>query len=530
MLLMAFSFHIRVGESKMLCLRLLSLALSFTMSAPAPSGQSLQTITPDTVILTIPLSPGEAPIQVTLRQMMDIYKDPGFSVAIIDHNRVAWANGFGVTAPGGNIPVTPTTLFQAASISKPITAAGGLWLVQRGKVSLDEDVNLKLKSWKVPENEFTATQKVTLRRLMSHNAGLNVHGFAGYPQDSPLPTTEQTLDGLPPANNPPIRVTVVPGTQCIYSGGGVTLEGLLIRDVSHQSVEEFMRRHVLVPAGMTNSTFQQHLPPALAARAATGTRGDGQAVAGKWHLYPELAPDGLWTTPTDLAKFAIEIALSEHGNANHILSQPVAREMLTVQCHDEPGGAGGIALGFGIGYRNHPSLFRHNGGNDGFESLLTMDADAGWGYAAMGNSDNFETIDNHVVETVAKLNGWDYPSRPRNFGEDLFIIKALRGIQAALDHYQRVKSAGFIGQTHDYKALNFLGYSLLSDKDFGDAITVFKLNVAEYPQDANTYDSLAEAYMDAGDRDLAIQNYEESLRRNPKNENAASQLKKLGAK
>ena len=159
-----------------------------------------------------------------------------------------------------------------------------------------------------------------------------------------------------------------------------------------------------------------------------------------------------------------------------------------------------------------------------------MDADAAWGYAAMGNSDNFETIDNHVVETVAKLNGWDYPSQPRNFGEDLFIIHALRGTQAALDHYRRAKSAGFAGQSHDYKALNLFGYSLLREKQFADAITVFKLNVAEYPQDANTYDSLAEAYMDAGERDLAIQNYEKSLELNPKNQNAVSQLKKLRAK
>jgi len=514
----------------MLCRRLPLLALSVTLSAAPLFGKNLQTVSPDTVILIIPLSPGEPPLQVTLHQMMDIYKDPGFSAAIIEHNRVVWAKGFGVTTPGGNTPVTAGTLFQAASISKPITAAGGLWLVQHGKVSLDEDVNLKLKSWKVPENDFTVTQKVTLRRLMSHNAGLNVHGFAGYAQDSPLPTAEQILDGLPPANNPPIRVTVVPGTQCIYSGGGVTLEGLLIRDVSGQSFEEFMRQHVLLPAGMANSTFQQHLPQALAARAATGTHGDGQAVPGKWHLYPELSPDGLWTTPTDLAKFAIEIALSEHGRANHILSQPVAREMLTVQCHDDPGSAGGIALGFGIGYQNHPALFRHNGGNDGFGSFLTMDAGAGWGYASMGNSDNFETISNHVVETIAKLNGWDYPSRPQSFGEELFIIHAIRGMQAALDHYQRANSAGFVGQNHDYKALNLFGYSLLREKQFGDAITVFKLNVAEYPRDANTYDSLAEAYMDAGVRESAIQNYEESLRLNPKNQNAVSQLEKLRAK
>jgi CubicO group peptidase (beta-lactamase class C family) len=523
-------YRIAFGESEMLRRCLLILTLSFTLSAAALFGRDLQTISADTVILTVLLSPGEPPLQVTLRQMMDIYKEPGFSAAIIEHSRVVWAKGFGVTTPGGNTPVTPATLFQAASISKPVTAAGGLWLVQHGKVSLDEDVNLKLKSWKVPENDFTATQKVTLRRLMSHNAGFNVHGFAGYAQDSPLPTTEQTLDGLPPANNPPIRVTVIPGTQCIYSGGGVTVEGLLIRDVSGQSFEEFMRRNVLLPAGMTNSTFQQHLPRALAARAATGTRGDGQPVPGRWHLYPELSPDGLWSTPSDLARFAIEIALSAHGVANRVLSQPVAREMLTVQCHDVPSSAGGIALGFGIGYQNHPALFRHSGGNDGFGSFLTMDADGGWGYAAMGNSDNFESIDNHVVETIAKLNGWDYPSRPQSFGEELFIIHAIRGMQAALDHYQRAKSAGFVGQNHDYKTLNLFGYSLLREKQFRDAIRVFKLNVAEYPGDADTYDSLAEAYMDAGERENAIQNYEESLRLNPQNQNAISQLKKLRAK
>ena len=181
---------------------LLLLTLSFTLSTAALFGRDLQTVSADTIILTVLLSPGEPPLQVTLRQMMDIYKDPGFSAAIIEHSRVVWAKGLGVTAPGGNTRVTPGTLFQAASISKPITAAGGLWLVQHGKVSLDEDVNLKLKSWKVPENDFTATQKVTLRRLMSHNAGVNVHGFAGYAQGSPLPTAEQTLDGLPPANNP----------------------------------------------------------------------------------------------------------------------------------------------------------------------------------------------------------------------------------------------------------------------------------------------------------------------------------------
>ncbi len=278
-------------------------------------------LTSNSVVLTLPLSPGEPPLEVTLSQLMAVFKVPGYSIAVIDHGRVAWSRGFGATEPGGHTPVTERTLFQAASISKPVTAAGVLRLVQEGKLSLDEDVNRKLKSWKVPENGFTAAQKATLRRILCHNAGFNVPGFDGYPQGAPLPTPQQTLDGLPPANNPPVRVTTVPGTQCNYSGGGFAIAGLLVKDVSGQRFEDFMREHVLLPAGMTESTFEQNLSPDRAVQAATGTRRNGRTVPGKWHRFPELAPDGLWSTPTDLAKFAIEIALSEQGRSNHVLSR-----------------------------------------------------------------------------------------------------------------------------------------------------------------------------------------------------------------
>ena len=485
-------------------------------------------LTPNTVIFTIPPAPGEAPLPVTLGQMMNIYKTPGISVAVVNHYRIIWTKGFGVTAPGGNTPVTPKTLFQAASISKPVTAAGGLWLVEHGKLQLDEDVNIKLKSWRVPQNEFTTSQKVTLRRLMSHNAGVNVHGFAGYAKGEPLPTMAQTLDGQKPANNQPIRVIMVPGTQCQYSGGGVTIEGVLIKDVAGQSFEDFMREHVLIPSGMGNSTFQQELPAALAARAATGTHTDGTAVPGSWHIYPELAPDGLWSTPEDLAKFAIEIALSEHGRSNHILSKQMAREMLTVQCNDdEPGGSGGIALGFGIGYHHHPALFRHNGGNDGFESVLMMDADAGWGFAAMGNSDAFHNIYYHLAETVAQSYGYSLPISPVSLLEELTVIGSVKGVPAALDFYQRRKVGGLAPQEHSSKTLNLFGYQMLGAHRVDDAIKIFQLNVAEYPDDANAYDSLAEAYMNAGQKVLAIHNYEVSLKINPKNNNAIAQLKKL---
>jgi CubicO group peptidase (beta-lactamase class C family) len=188
-------------------------------------------------------------------------------VAIIDNYKIAWAGAFGVTAPGGTEPVTTSTLFQAGSISKPVAAVGAMWLVEHGKLSLDEDVNKKLKSWKVPENEFTKDQKVTLRRLMSHSAGLTVHGFPGYAVGTQMPTLVQIFNGEKPANTDPIRVDFVPGTKMRYSGGGVTIEQQLVIDVTGKPFPQFMHDTVLSKIGMTDSSYEQPLPPERAPTA-----------------------------------------------------------------------------------------------------------------------------------------------------------------------------------------------------------------------------------------------------------------------
>lgn len=260
---------------------------------------------------------------------MDTYKIPGLSVAVVDNYKIVWAKGFGVTEYGGSTPVTARTLFQAGSISKPVAAVGAMWLVEHGKLSLDEDVNKKLKTWKIPENEFTKDQKVTLRRLMSHSAGLTVHGFPGYAVSEQKPTLVQIFNGEKPANTAPIRVDFVPGPKMRYSGGGVTIEQQLMMDVTGKPFPEFMQQTVLSKIGMTDSSYEQPLPATRAAQTATGTHGDGMSVQGRWRIYPEMAAAGLWTTPTDLAKFGIEIALSNQGKANHVLSQKNVREMLT---------------------------------------------------------------------------------------------------------------------------------------------------------------------------------------------------------
>ena len=219
---------------------------------------------------------------------------------------------------------------------------GMLALVEQGKLTLDEDVNVKLKSWKVPDNDFTKEQKVTLRRLASHSAGLTVHGFRGYAKGEPVPTTVQVLDGEKPANSAPVRVDLLPGSRWRYSGGGITAMQLLMTEVTGKAFPALMQELVLSKIGMKNSTYEQPLPDGKAPQAATGHRGNGNQVTGKWHTYPEIAAAGLWTTPTDLAKFALEVQQAYAGKSRNVLSQAMTRQFLTKQ-------SGEYGLGIGLG-------------------------------------------------------------------------------------------------------------------------------------------------------------------------------------
>jgi len=492
--------------------------LAQAANSPAKSSAAERIHHVDSGIAAIPTKDGLQ--QLDLSQLMEAFKVPGLSVAVIDNYKIDWAKGYGVTEIGGQAPVTTRTLFQAGSISKPVAATGALYLVERGKLSLDEDVNKKLVTWKVPENEFTKDQKVTLRRLMSHSAGLTVHGFPGYAVGEPRPTLVQIFNGEKPANTAPIRVDFVPGTKSRYSGGGITIEQQLMVDVTGTPFTQFMHKTVLERIGMTDSSYEQPLPPDRAALTATGTYADGKPVPGKWHIYPEMAAAGLWTTPTDLAKFGIEIALSKQGKSNRVLSQAMTQEMLKPQIDQ-------VGLGFFLGTGKNADQFGHNGADEGFQADLVMFSDSGKGMAMMGNSDNFFFVVPYVEDAVAKEYGWTRPARQHSAGEALVLVAAMKGTQAAMEEFQYLKQAGLSDYKVDEKSLNRLGYYLLQHNNTDDAIQVFKRNVEEYPQNWNGYDSLGAAYMEAGQKELAIQNYEKSVQMNPKNEDGAAMLKKL---
>ena len=244
----------------------LALALSICMSLPL-AAQTKPAVEArihriETAVVDMPMGENEPPIRLDLQKLMQVFKVPGLSLAVIDNFQIVWTKTYGVVAAGSTTPVTPRTLFQAGSISKPVAAAGALYLVEQGKLSLDEDVNRRLKTWKLPENEFTKSEKVTLRRLMSHTAGLTVHGFPGYDVNEPVPTLVQVLNGEKPANTAPVRVDLVPGTRVRYSGGGVTIEQLLMMDATSKPFPALMREIVLDKIGMTDSSYEQPLPGA----------------------------------------------------------------------------------------------------------------------------------------------------------------------------------------------------------------------------------------------------------------------------
>jgi CubicO group peptidase (beta-lactamase class C family) len=235
---------------------------------------------------------------------------------------------------GSDKPVNAETLFQAASISKPVAAMAALALVGRGKLALDEDVNRKLVSWKVPENDFTKEEKVTLRRLLSHSAGLTVHGFPGYAADEPVPTLRAVLDGAKPANTKAILPDMTPGSSWRYSGGGYCVVQQLLMDVTGKPFPLLLQEMVLGPLGMNHSSYEQPLPSAKCGLAAVGHTSTGQPIKGKWHIYPEMAAAGLWTTPSDLARFAIELQKCRIGKSKRVLSTRMAQQMLTAQIGD----------------------------------------------------------------------------------------------------------------------------------------------------------------------------------------------------
>ncbi|WP_165420385.1 serine hydrolase, partial [Edaphobacter modestus] len=284
---------------------------------------------------------------------------PAVSIATIRNGAVDWSRAYGVSSIEG-APVSTETLFGAASISKPVTALGVLKLVEEGKINLDANINQYLKRWKIPDNQFTAKQQVTVRRLLNHTSGIGTHNGEIYDPGSPIPTLLQLLDGEKPARTPPVRVEAVPGTKFAYANGGYLILSLLIEDVSGESFAEYMKRTVLDPSGMKHSTFDAPLPLEWRARTATAYGADGkQSVPPSKFVEPNLAAGGLWSTPTDLAKLLLEVQREYDGKSHKVLHQQTIRMMVSPD--KSIASARRYGLGFEVGGSPENPYIRHEG-------------------------------------------------------------------------------------------------------------------------------------------------------------------------
>jgi CubicO group peptidase (beta-lactamase class C family) len=345
---------------------------------------------------------------LTLNELMQRFRVPGVSIAVIKDGRIHWAKGYGVADVTTGRLVDTGTVFQAASISKPAFAMTVAKLAQDGRISLDADVNTLLKTWKVPDSEHTRDQKVTLRSLMSHTSGASDgFGFPGYNPDEPRPTLVQIITGEKPSNVGVVRFTRAPYVGFQYSGGGVTLAQLAITDAIGRPLADLADELLLKPLGLTRSSFEQPITDRLAANAAfahnPGGRRSGPA---SWHVYPEQAAAGLWTTPSDLARIAIEVQRAIKGPKGIVLTQASARELLS------PTGVGGYGVGFGVAQRGQGWYFSHSGGNWGFACNLVAHYRKGYGLVIMTNSDAGGAIIGEIEGRVATAYGWDTLDKP----------------------------------------------------------------------------------------------------------------------
>lgn len=347
------------------------------------------------------VQPDEA-FETWLKQGMKEHHFPGISIAVISNYEITWAKGFGMADVDKQIPVTTKTLFQAASISKPVTAMAALKSVEAGKLTLDGNINDKLTSWKIPDNDYTKNHNITLKELLSHSAGTNVPGFLGYAKGEKPPNLVEVLNGLPPANSEAIRVTSQPGKEFNYSGGGYTIVEQTLIDTWHQPFPELMNQLVLSPLAMSASTFQQPLPASVK-DFSLAYRPGGKSVEGGPHVYITEAAAGLWTNPTDLAKFAISIQKSLRGDSDQILSKHYATLMAVTPASE----AEKIRMGLGtlvsidIDGKVTPngSWFGHAGQNEGYRNMLLAHTKNGNGIVIMTNM-------SPKPEEVEEDNGW----------------------------------------------------------------------------------------------------------------------------
>ncbi|MCK5148927.1 beta-lactamase family protein [bacterium] len=366
---------------------------------------------------------GEALEPYNIIDRMARYKVPGVSIAVILDGKIRWAKGYGIANTEDSTRVNIRTLFQAGSISKPIAALAVLKLMDDGILDLDANVNRYLSDWKVGENRFTAQEKVTLRRLLRHQAGTTVHGFPGYSQDEAMPSLNAVLSGQ--GNTAAVVVDTMPGIIWRYSGGGYTILEKVMEDVTGLPLDEYMARHILGPMGMTNSTYAQPLPDSLHGQASAAYDSEGNIIDGLWHNYPEQAAAGLWTTPSDLTRYLISIHEIRMAKRRGVLTWGTVIKLITRDKNS-------WGLGPKIQKVDGEVVFSHGGKNAGFTNDMFAFVRQGAGAVVMTNGDGGGPLIKEILHSLSRYYDWKV-NTPRTVSLVELDIDAL---QQLTGHYK----------------------------------------------------------------------------------------------
>jgi CubicO group peptidase (beta-lactamase class C family) len=327
------------------------------------------------------LEPNAALPHWSLQQRMAQHHVPGVAIAVLRDGKLVHSAGYGIRQAGTHDAVNADTLFSVGSVSKVVTAATTLRLAADGKLALDQDINGYLRSWKVPASATVPAPQLTLRMLMSHTSGLGVHGFADYLPGEPLPTLLQTLDGIAPAKNKPVRLIHTPGERADYSGGGVMVEQQVLEDVTGQPLDAIARAQVFAPLGMQRSRYSEPQPGTDNIAKAHDGDGTLTALPRGWQSFPEQGASGLWTSANDLAAFVAALTASYRGQGS-FLPRAIATDMMTEVSPSWHG------LGPRLDGTGQTRIFHHGGSNDSYRAWIEGYLETGDGFVILTNGEN----------------------------------------------------------------------------------------------------------------------------------------------
>lgn len=353
----------------------------------------------------------------SLNQRLEAHKTPAVSVTLVDNNRVDWSASYGLMRRDSNEKVDCHTLFQAASLSKPVAMMAMMRMHERKQINLDADIDTYLKNYKLPQGKQSKDNPVTLRNILTHTSGITPGGFSGYTQEEAMPSDVEVVSATGITNSPRVEVTRTPGEQLMYSGGAYTLAELALQDIFDRPFEKIMQHWILSPVEMTGSDFSQPLVEPKRLLAAKGHTADGSAVEGGWNNHPEQAAAGLWSTSHDLAKFLIEIGKGYRGQSD-VFSKALIDSMLTNPIAQH-------AYGFRLMGEGDTLALVHYGGTVGYRSGMVLSLASGDGAVFLTNSDNGSALINELLLSASAVYQWEH-FKQIEMTESPVVIDALK--------------------------------------------------------------------------------------------------------